>query len=117
MLYRSKKIYVDDSDIHGRGVFASEFIKSGEILEECHFLELDNGLQYPEILNRHFFAWPKGVGDKLAICLGYGSIFNSSDEYPNADWQTDTTKNKIIFFSIRDIHQGDEILTNYQKND
>ena len=31
MLYRSSKIYVDDSDIHGRGVFASEFIKSGEI--------------------------------------------------------------------------------------
>ena len=116
MLYRSSKIYVDDSDIHGRGVFASEFIKSGEILEECHFLVLENGLQYPEILHNHFFAWPKGVGDKLAICLGYGSIFNNSDESPKADWQTDTTKNKIIFFSIRDIFQGDEIFTNYKKN-
>ena len=115
MLYRSSKIYVDDSYIHGRGVFASEFIKAGEILEECHFLELENGLQYPEILHRHFFSWPKGADGKLAICLGYGSIFNHSDNESNADWQTDTLKNKIIFFTTRNIEAGEEIFTNYQK--
>lgn len=117
MLYRSGKIYVDYSYIHGRGVFASEFIKAGEILEECHFLEMDKDLQYPEILHNHFFAWPKGIGNSLVLCLGYGSIFNNSDEFPNADWQTDTLKNKLIFFSIRNIDKGEEILTNYKKND
>jgi SET domain-containing protein len=116
MLYRSNKIYVDDSYIHGRGVFASDFIKSGEILEECHFLELEKGMQYPEILHNHFFAWPKGIGEKLIICLGYGSIFNNSEEAANADWQTDTKRNKVIFFSIKDIYKGEEIFTNYKKN-
>lgn len=114
MLYRTNKIYVDDSSIHGRGVFASEFIKAGEILEECHFILVPEGLNYPDILHDHFFSWPKG-NSGLAICLGYGSIFNHSDNDFNADWETDTTKNKFIFFALRDISPGEEILTNYQK--
>lgn len=113
MLYRSSKIYVDDSNIHGRGVFASENIKSGEILEECHFIKVPHH-SYPEILNEHFFSWPKG-GEDLVICLGYGSIFNHSDHESNADWETDTSKNKIIFFAKSDIKKGKEIFTNYQK--
>jgi SET domain-containing protein len=113
MLYRSKKIYVDDSDIHGRGVFASELIKQGEILEECHFFlaEKDN---YPKIFHDHFFSWPKYEENNFAIVLGYGSIFNHSDN-PNADWITDTTKNKFIFFSRKEIQPGEEIFTNYEK--
>jgi SET domain-containing protein len=114
MLYRSNKIYVDDSSVHGRGVFASASIKSGEILEECHYFLLPNDIEYTQILKDHFFSWPKG-GEGLAICLGYGSIFNHSDNSFNADWETDTTKKKIIFFALRDINQGEEIFTNYQK--
>lgn len=114
MLYRSNKIYVDESSVHGRGVFASEFIKSGEILEECHFIPVDKNISYPQILHEHFFSWPKG-GEDLVICLGFGSIFNHSDNDFNADWETDTTKKKLIFFSLRDIIPGEEIFTNYQK--
>ncbi len=113
MLYRSRKIYVDDSSIHGRGVFCSEPIKAGEILEECHFFLVPNDREHPPILHDHFFSWPKG-GKELAICLGFGSIFNHS-ESPNADWQTDPQKNKFIFFAIRDIDPNEEICTNYQK--
>lgn len=40
MLFLSKKIYVDDSPIHGRGVFASELILKDEVIEECHFVKL-----------------------------------------------------------------------------
>ena len=97
MLYRSNKIYVDDSIIHGRGVFASENIKKGEILEECHFIKMTKDHDYPEIIKEHVFSWPKSIGDSLVICLGYGSIFNHSDDSFNADWETDTRKNKIIF--------------------
>jgi SET domain-containing protein len=116
MLYRSKKIYVDDSPVHGRGVFASEPIKKGEILEECHFFLLPKDSSYEQILNDHFFSWPKRTTESFAICLGYGSIFNHSDNEFNADWETDTQKNKFIFFAIRDIQEGEEIFTNYQKS-
>jgi hypothetical protein len=116
MLYRSKKIYVEDSQIHGRGVFASEFIKRGEILEECHFFLVPSGVEYPQILHDHFFSWPKRTNDDLAVCLGYGSIFNHSDDNFNADWETDTQRNKFIFFAVKDIQEGEEICTNYQKS-
>ena len=114
MLYRSNKIYVDDSSIHGRGVFCSDTIKKGEILEECHFFLVPRELEYPQILHDHFFTWPK-MGEGLCICLGFGSIFNHSDLGFNADWETDTQKNKIIFFALREINPGEEIFTNYQK--
>lgn len=114
MLYRSNKIFVDDSPVHGRGIFASERIKKGEILEECHYIKLPDDISYPQILNDHFFSWPKG-GPGLVICLGFGSIFNHSDDSHNADWETDTSKNKIIFFATRNIDIGEEIFTNYQK--
>jgi SET domain-containing protein len=114
MLYRSKKIYVDDSPIHGRGVFASEFIKSGEILEECHFIKVPIEVQYPKELYDHFFAWPKRTENHYAVVLGYGSIFNHSDQN-NASWETDPSRYKFIFFATRDIEPGEEICTNYEK--
>lgn len=114
MLYRSNKIYVDDSSVHGRGVFCSEAIKHGEILEECHFFKVPSDIEYPQELHDHFFTWPKR-GEGLCVCLGFGSIFNHSETGFNADWETDTQKNKIIFFSLREIQPGEEIFTNYQK--
>lgn len=114
MLYRNKKIYVDDSSVHGRGVFCSEPIKQGEILEECHFIPVPLEFTYPQILQEHFFSWPKG-SNNLVICLGFGSIFNHSEKNYNADWQTDTIHNKFIFYSIKDIEVEEEIFTNYQK--
>lgn len=112
MLYRSNKIYVQESSVHGRGVFASDLIKKGEIIEECHVINVPQDLDYPLILRRHFFSWPKGE-EGLAICLGYGSIFNGSVESPNACWETIISENKIVFFSLRDINPGEEIFTSY----
>jgi SET domain-containing protein len=114
MLYRSQKIYVDDSPIHGRGVFCCQFINKGEILEECHFIQVPQEYTYPEILSERFFGWPKGTSN-LVICLGFGSIFNHSDNEWKADWETDTINKKIIFYSTSDINEGEEILINYQK--
>jgi len=115
MLYKSKKIYVDESNVHGRGVFASEDIKKGEILEECHFILVPFG-DHPQILHDHFFAWPKFGEEGLALCLGYGSIFNHSEKNFNADWETDPQKLKFIFYAVDNIQKGQEIFINYKKN-
>ena len=39
-LIYSPKLEVKISSIHGYGVFASEDIKNGEVLEECHFMSI-----------------------------------------------------------------------------
>jgi SET domain-containing protein len=44
MVFISSKIEVRKSPIHGMGVFAKENIKSGEIIENCHFTILEKNL-------------------------------------------------------------------------
>jgi len=111
VLHKSEKIYVSSSTIGGRGVFCSKPLKATEILEECHFIEVPNDREYPEILNDHFFKyrWERGI----AICLGYGSIFNHSNT-PNAAWSINVESEKFIFYALRDIEVGEEICTNYK---
>ena len=41
-LYKNNKIEVKSSKIQGYGVFAKKDIKKDEILEECHYIEVDN---------------------------------------------------------------------------
>ena len=41
-IYQSGKIEIKKSELHGYGLFANQDIKSGELLEECHFIEIDN---------------------------------------------------------------------------
>lgn len=114
MLFVSPKIKVDFSSIHGRGVFATSDIMSGEIIEECHFVKIGEPkfeLLDPEI-KKISFAWPKGSNNCHVIVLGFGSIYNHSDNN-NAIWITDPIKNCFTFLSVKDIRSGEEICTNY----
>jgi SET domain-containing protein len=116
MLFISNKIKVDFSPIHGRGVFATGRIEKGEIIEECHFIELTEKEYFnldPSIQDISF-AWPL-LGNSHAIVLGFGSIYNHSDSN-NATWQTDSEKMCYRFYAISDIEPGTEICTNYMKN-
>jgi len=117
-LFVNKKIEVRDSNLAGRGVFANEDIKSGEILEECHHVILENTFKLQDpMLQTYIFSWPKGsFGGKNAssVVLGMGSIFNHSDNN-NADWVTDEIRNLYSFYAIKDIKKDEEIFTNYGK--
>jgi hypothetical protein len=113
-LIKSNKIYVDYSSGKGRGVFCSEQIKSGEIIEECHVIPVPSSYHYPSILDEHLFTWSENSKDKeYAICLGVGSIFNSSSTNFNASWKNDIFNEKMVFTALRNINVGEEILTNY----
>jgi SET domain-containing protein len=115
MLYLSPKIKVDYSPIHGRGVFALDKIEKGEIIEECHFIELveKDYSNLDESIQDISFAWPL-LGTSHAIVLGFGSIYNHSDNN-NASWTTDSEKMCYRFYAVSDILPGDEICTNYMK--
>jgi SET domain-containing protein len=114
MIFISNKIEVKDSPIEGKGVFAKENIKKGEIIENCHFTILEQ--KFPQIdkkLQEYVFAWPKDLwGGKSVVVWGFGSIYNHSKNN-NADWKTDEKNNLFTFFAIKDITIGEEICTNY----
>lgn len=116
MIFISPKIKVEKSPIHGYGVFAKEFIPSGEILETCHFwiLEEKDFQKLDKTIQQISFAYPIFTSDSHAIVLGWGSIYNHSDNN-NAAWTTDTENQLFKFFTVKDINPGEEILTNYLK--
>jgi SET domain-containing protein len=87
-LHNSKKTHIDRSPSSGRGVFASEPLGEGELIEQCHFIipEQDKGGKDKELL-RYMFAMTdeKSVesskGEFLKIFLA-NLIDNKKEESP-----------------------------------
>jgi len=113
MVFINSKIEVRESPIHGMGVFAKENIKSGEIIENCHFTILEQKFfDINKKLQEYVFAYPKINAKNSVVVWGYGSIYNHSKNN-NADWIVDEEKNVFTFFTLRDIKKGEEICINY----
>jgi len=130
-----KNIEVRKSDIQGYGVFATNFIKKDELLEQCHWIQIptnpctvcqtklgkgDISLQFQLVYS---FSFPRRYDYNYqktewagALPLGFGCIYNSRDytNEQNADWRTDLKTNLFEFFTIKDIQKDEEILTDYQ---
>lgn len=100
------KLIVKKSSTHGYGVFAGKRIKKGEKIEECYFLASRKGGD--KALEDYYFD-AKG---KSATFLGYGSIYNHSDE-PNADYTINMKKRIATFKASENIPKGKEILISY----
>jgi len=110
-----KKIYVDKSPIHGWGVFASEKIFVGELIEECPILSLP--MKFGEVsglMLDYRFNWPSGTleWEEQVISLGFGSLYNHS-ETPNAQWKSNNKKRTFEFTCVRDIEPNEEIFVWY----
>lgn len=119
-LYPSTKIYVAKSRIHGLGVFASENIEKGTCFEITPLVDVV--LSKAEDLGREFlydyrFSYITGGKiTKLVMALGYGSLYNHSDD-PNANWRLNNEINMFEFYSVKDIKAGEEILIYYGDKD
>jgi SET domain-containing protein len=93
----------------GRGVFARQLIRKGELIEKVPMLvlpieESDDG----SVLSTYCFAWGRGT---IGLALGYGSIYNHSFR-PNARYD-DVGPQTKEFTALRDIQPGEEITVNY----
>ena len=112
-----EKITIKKSKIHGRGVFARNEIKKGELIEISPVLifsreqrkQLDKARL---ILFDYYFSWKENQG---AFALGFGSLYNHSFK-PNAIFLKDYKEKSITFKAIKDIRKGEEIFVNYNGN-
>jgi len=113
----SDKIYVGESKIPsaGRGVFATKNIKKGELIERCPIIEVsknDSLNLKTSILVTYLFYFGKKK-EKLAIALGFGSIYNHS--FKSKAKFIIKPKEKIIdFIALEDIERDEEITFNYK---
>lgn len=106
------KIEVKSSQIHGLGVFATDFIKKGEIIEQCPVITITKiEATISLILHRYRFLYPVSNPEEHCIPLGYGCIYNHNDDN-NATW-IDGGYRLFNFIAIRDIQPGEEICTKY----
>lgn len=115
MIEVPKKIYINNSAIHGIGVFASELILENEIIEICPIIDM--GMKIGEtshILLNYRFNWPQGSvnPEKQVVCSGYGMLYNHSNT-PNASWKSNIKTNTFEFFAIKSIEKGQEIFVWY----
>lgn len=100
-----KPLVVKKSPIHGYGVFAGKNFSLNEVIEECYTL-VTHAREVE--LNDYYFK----ANDKSGLPLGFGGIYNHSDE-PNATYSFDAELKLLVFSAIRFIPKGEEILISY----
>ena len=107
------RIAVQDSPLHGLGVFACVDFAKDSVIERCFYLVIDDDdLQEINRLNDYLFTSPDVKSDYLCV-LGCGMIYNHGTP-PNAEWQIADDDNRFIeFTALEDIRAGDEILHDY----
>jgi uncharacterized protein len=99
----------------GRGVFAGRRFRKGEIIEICPVIPLSSAATRKcqgGVLERYVFAWT-GKEYPAVIALGYGSIYNHSDD-PNARFYPRPGKVEMVYRAVRDIEPGEQIFVDYE---
>ncbi len=98
--------YIDETK--GFGVFTNETIESGTIVETCYCIKTYNQLINPCF--DYLFSLSK---TESLLPLGYGSIYNHSNE-ANIHWRIINLEKLLIeFYSLRKIDAGEELCHNY----
>lgn len=115
-----KKIKLDYSPIHNRGIFAIEDIAKDELIEICPMVILNHRMNYhhdPAIRNYCFTqTCPcdecKNHGGHFLMVLGYGQIYNHHDDN-NARINFDLKNSLARVHANREIKKGEEIFISY----
>lgn len=107
------QLYIHKTD-KGRGVYTALDIGKGSIIEVCPVLILedkDRVAIHETVLHDYYFMWNMESGS-CAIALGYGSLYNHSDE-PNAEFLIDPAREELKIRSLQRIDAGEEISVRY----
>ena len=107
-------LYIADSPGRGRGVFTSEFLPAGSLIEKSPVIVMsgkEKVLLDQTLLHDYIFLWGK---EETACCvaLGYVSVYNH-DYQSNAEYEMDFTDSIIRITTVREIKSGEEIFINY----
>lgn len=113
------KTHIKESQIHGIGLFADQFIPKGtEIWRftpgfDLKFTEAQI-LTFPKPLQIYLckYAWKSDKTKLYCFSSDDGKYFNHS-ENPNVLSEYRDNEEEVITVAVRDIHIGEELLDNY----
>jgi SET domain-containing protein len=107
-------IEIAPSDYRGRGVFATEAIAAGTLVEVSPVLVLSEE-ERVEVektsLYNYIFEW--GPDSRQAcVAWGYVALYNHS-YHANCRYDMDFAKQEMRITTVRAINKGEEMFTNY----
>jgi len=106
------KIGLGPSKLGGKGVFATQDIGKGEVVEVSPVLVVLRSMLNSTPLVDYYFPVDDEGGLFCAIVFGWGSMYNHSDN-PSVHWIMDVERREVLFLAIRDIKEGEEITHDY----
>jgi hypothetical protein len=107
-------LYIANSRGRGRGVFTSEFLSAGMVIEISPVIVLtgiERELLDQTRLHDYLFLWG-GDESECCVALGYVSIYNH-DYHSNAEYEMDFHTSSIRIKLVSNIKKGEEIFINY----
>ena len=110
-------LFIADSLNRGRGVFSSENLSAGIIIEIAPVIVMspEERLVLDKThLHDYIFLWGNDE-TQCCVALGYVSIYNH-DYQSNAEYEMDFEANSIRIRTVREIKKGEEIFINYNGN-
>lgn len=106
------KTYLDNSPIHGIGLFANEFIPKGTIIWKFmpgfdRLLKEKRVSKLPQCTRNWLARYSYPVTTHFLVCMDDARFFNHSDEPNTID------VGKKITIAKKDIHLGEELTCDY----
>lgn len=107
-------IYIDSTDKMDRGVFTSEDIEAGTVIERSPVIVMsrdERKLLDQTLLHDYIFEW-NGDKDECAMALGYIAVYNHSYR-SNCEYEMDFANRVISIKAVHFIKAGEELFINY----
>jgi SET domain-containing protein len=98
----------------GRGVFTSEAIKAGTLVEVAPVIVMsleDRAHLDQTLLHDYIFEWGDAK-DKCCMALGYVPVYNHSYK-SNCEYEMDYLNEQISIKAVMDIVAGSQLFINY----
>ena len=112
-----QSLFIAGSDHKGRGVFTSENIPEGTIIEMSPVIVMNKDervLLDQTLLHDYIFEWGDDK-DECCVALGYLSMYNHSYR-SNCEYEMDYQNQQMSLKTVRFIKAGEEIFINYNGN-
>lgn len=107
-------VYIAETKSMGRGVFTSENIDEGAVIEESPVIVMskeERKLLDQTLLHDYIFEWGEEK-DQCCMALGYVAVYNHSYR-SNCEYEMDFRKAVIVVKAVHAIKAGEELFLNY----
>ena len=110
-------LFISDSFNKGRGIFTSENIAPGTVIEVSPVIVMSKKerlLLDQTLLHDYIFEWGNNK-NQCCLALGYISVYNHAYQ-SNCEYEMDYVEEMISIKTMRFIHAGEELYINYNGN-